>query len=166
MSRAIVGFVVVAVAALAPQLTLSFAPYFKRANAARVRRFHANFVLWIIFAPIVALATYFLQTDATTKAALEIFDWWIYTSVGLACMILLLITLIISYKNHDMQRTQAAREFNAMALTEFSGFVLNNAQSLWVISAFLVAAGGDLATTIAYCVVSIAMVFIAWAIAP
>jgi len=166
MSSAIVGFVVVAVAVLAPQLALSFAPYFKRTNTARVRRFHANCVLWIIFAPIVALATYFLQTDATTKAALEIFDWWIYTSIGLACLILLLITLIISYKNHDVQRTQAAREFNAMALTEFSGFVLNNAQSLWVIAAFLVAAGGDLATTVGYCVVSIAMVFIAWAIAP
>ncbi len=166
MSNAVVGFVVVAVAALAPQLTLSFAPYFKRTNMDRVRRFHANFVLWIIFAPIVALAAHFLQTDATTRAALEIFDWWIYTSVGLACLILLLITLIVSYKNHDAARSQATRDFNAMALTEFSGFVLNNAQSLWVIAAFLVAAGGDLATTIGYGVMSVAMVFIAWAIAP
>ena len=166
MSSAVVGFVVVAVAALMPQLTLSFAPYFKRTNQTRVRRFHANFVLWIIFAPIVALAAHFLQTDATTKAAIEIFDWWIYTSIGLACLILLLITLIISYKNHEVQRSEAERDFNAMALTEFSSFVLNNAQSLWVIAAFLVAAGGDLATTIGYAVVSIAMVFVAWAIAP
>ncbi len=166
MSQAVVGFVVVTIAALAPQLALSFAPYFKRTNKERVRRFHANFVLWVIFAPIVALAAHFLQTEATTKAAIEIFDWWIYTSVGLACLILLLITLIVSYKNHDVPRTQAARDFNAMALTEFSGFVLNNAQSLWVIAAFLVAAGGDLTTTIGYCVVSVAMVFVAWAIAP
>ena len=79
---------------------------------------------------------------------------------------MLLITLIVSYKNHEVQRTEAERDFNAMALTEFSGFVLNNAQSLWVIAAFLVAAGGDLATTIGYGVVSMAMVFIAWAIAP
>lgn len=166
MSNAVVGFVVVAIAALAPPLTLSFAPYFKRTNKDRVRRFHANFVLWIIFAPIVAMAAHFLQTDATTKAAIEIFDWWIYTSIGLACLILLLITLIVSYKNHDIPRTQAAREFNAMALTEFSSFVLNNAQSLWVIAAFLVAAGGDLLTTVGYGVVSVAMVFVAWAIAP
>ncbi len=67
MSSAVVGFVVVAVAALAPQLALSFTPYFKRTNTARVRRFHANFVLWIIFAPIVALAAHFLQTDATIR---------------------------------------------------------------------------------------------------
>lgn len=160
------GSFVVAVSALTPQLMLSFAPYFKRTNQERVRRFHANFVLWIIFAPIIALAAHFLQTDATTKAALEIFDWWIYTSVGLACLILLLITLIVSYKNHEVQRTDAERDFNAMALTEFSSFVLNNAQSLWIIAAFLVAADGDLATIIGYCVVSIAMVFIAWAIAP
>jgi hypothetical protein len=166
MNNAVVGFVAVAVAALAPQLALSFAPYFKRTDKDRVRRFHANFVLWIIFAPIVALAAHFLQTDATTKAAIEIFDWWIYTSIGLACLILLLITLIVSYKNHDVARTQSQRDFNAMALTEFSGFVLNNAQSLWVIAAFLVAAGGDLTTTIGYCVVSVAMVFVAWAIAP
>jgi hypothetical protein len=123
-------------------------------------------VLWIIFAPIVAMAAHFFQTDATTRVAIEIFDWWIYTSIGLACLILLLITLIISYKNHEVQRTDAERDFNAMALTEFSSFVLNNAQSLWVIAAFLVAMGGDLATTIGYCVVSIAMVFIAWAVAP
>ena len=166
MSNAVVGFVVVAVAALAPQLTLSLVLYFKRINKDRVRRFHANFVLWIIFAPIVALAAHFLQTDATTSAAIEIFDWWIYTSIGLACLILLLITLIVSYKNHAVARTQAERDFNAMALTEFSSFVLNNAQSLWVIAAFLVAVGGDLATTMAYCVVSVAMVFAAWAIAP
>ena len=166
MSGAIIGFVVVALAALAPQLALSFAPYFKRTNKARVRRFHANFVLWLIFAPIVALAAHFLQTDATTQAAIDIFDWWIYTAIGLACLILLLITLIVSYKNHDVRRTDAERDFNAMALTEFSGFVLNNAQSLWVIAAFLVAAGGDLATTVGYCVVSVAMVFVAWVIAP
>lgn len=166
MSSAIVGFVVVAVAALAPQLALSFAPYFKRTNKFRVRRFHANFILWVIFSPIVALAAHFLQTDATTKVAIEIFDWWIYTSIGLACLILLLITLIVSYKNHEVQRTEAEREFNAMALTEFASFVLNNGQSLWVIAAFLVAAGGELATTVGYCVVSMAMVFIAWAIAP
>jgi Ca2+/Na+ antiporter len=166
MRSAIVGFVVVAFAALAPQFALSFVPYFKRKNKARVGRFHANFVLWMIFAPIVALAAHFLQTDATTKAAIEIFDWWIYTSIGLACLILLLITLIVSYKNHEVQRTDAERDFNAMALTEFSSFVLNNAQSLWVIAAFLVAAGGDLATTFGYGVVSIAMVFVAWAIAP
>ncbi len=166
MSSAIVGFIVVSVAALLPQSVLSFAPYFKRTNKDRVRRFHANFVLWIIFAPIVALAAHFLQTDAATQAAIEIFDWWIYTSIGLACLILLLITLIVSYKNHEVRRTDAERDFNAMALTEFSGFVLNNAQSLWVIAAFLVAAGGDLATTIGYGVVSIAMVFVAWAIAP
>jgi len=166
MSSAIVGFVVVAGAALAPQLTLSFAPYFKRTNKARVLRFHANFALWIIFAPIVALAAHFLQADATTKAAIEIFDWWIYTSIGLACLILLLITLIVSYKNHEVRRTDAERDFNAMALTEFASFVLNNAQSLWVIAAFLVAAGGDLVTTSGYCVVSMAMVFVAWAIAP
>ena len=166
MSNAVVGFVVVAVAALAPQLTLSLVLYFKRINKDRVRRFHANFVLWIIFAPIVALAAHFLQTDATIKAAIEIFDWWIYTSIGLACLILLLITLIVSYKNHEVQRTEAEREFNAMALTEFASFVLNNGQSLWVIAAFLVAAGGELATTVGYCVVSMAMVFIAWAIAP
>ena len=161
-----IGFVVVAVAALTPQFVLLIAPYFNRTNKLRVRRFHANFVLWITFAPIIALAAHFLQTDATNKAALEIFDWWIYTSIGLACLILLLITLIVSYKNHEVQRTDAERDFNAMALTEFSGFALNNAQSLWVIAAFLVAAGGDLATTIGYGVVSIAMVFIAWAIAP
>ena len=166
MSSALFGSFVVAVAALPPQLMLSFAPYFKRTNKDRVRRFHANFVLWIIFAPIIALAAHFLQTDATTKAALEIFDWWIYTSVGLACLILLLITLIVSYKNHEVQRTEAEQDFNAMALTEFSSFVLNNAQSLWIIAAFLVAADADLATIIGYCVVSIAMVFIAWAIAP
>jgi hypothetical protein len=166
MSNAVVGFLVVAVAATVPQLTLLLAPYFKRTNKERVRRFHANFVLWVIFAPIVALAAHFLQTDATTRAALEIFDWWIYTSVGLACLILLLITLIVSYKNHDVPRTQAARDFNAMALTEFSGFVLNNAQSLWVIAAFFVAVGGNIATTISYCVVSAAMVLVAWAIAP
>jgi len=166
MSSALFGSFVVAVAALTPQLMLSFAPYFKRTNKDRVRRFHANFVLWIIFAPIIALAAHFLQTYATTKAALEIFDWWIYTSVGLACLILLLITLIVSYKNHEVQRTEAERDFNAMALTEFSSFVLNNAQSLWIIAAFLVAADGDLATIIGYCLVSIAMVFIAWAIAP
>jgi len=130
MSSALFGFFVVALAALAPPLALSFAPYFKRTNKERVRRFHANFVLWVIFAPIVALAAYFSLTDATTKAALEIFDWWIYTSIGLACLILLLITLIVSYKNHDMQRTEAVRNFNAMALTEFSSFVLNWQQSL------------------------------------
>ena len=166
MRSAVVGFVVVTVAALAPQLTLSFTPYFKRTNKARVRRFHANFVWWAIFAPIVALAAHFLQTDATMKAAIEIFDWWIYTSIGLACLILLLITLIVSYKNHEVRRSDTERDFNAMALTEFSSFVLNNAQSLWVIAAFLVAAGGDLATIICYGMVSIAMVFIAWAIAP
>ena len=166
MSGTVIGFVVVAVAALAPQLTLSFAPYFKRTNQARVRRFHANFVLWIIFAPIIALAAHFLQTDAMTRAAVEIFDWWIYTSIGLACLILLLITLIVSYKNHDVQRTEAEQVFNAMALTEFSIFVLNNGQSLWVIAAFLVVAGSDLTTIVSYCVVSMAMVFIAWAIAP
>ena len=166
MSSAAVGFGVVAVAAIMPQLLLSFVPYFKRTSRARVRRFNANFVLWVIFAPIVALAAHFLQTDATTKAAIEIFDWWIYTSIGLACLILLLITLIVSYKNHDVPRTEAARDFNAMALAEFSSFVLNNAQSLWVIAAFLAAADGDLATLMSYGAVSIAMVFIAWAIAP
>ena len=166
MSSALFGFFVVALAALTPPLALSFAPYFKRTDKKRVRRFHANFVLWVIFAPIVALAAHFSLTDAMTKAALEIFDWWIYTSIGLACLILLLITLIVSYKNHDMQRTEAVRDFNAMALTEFSSFVLNNAHSLWVIAAFLAAAGSDFATIIAYCVISIAMVCIAWLLAP
>ena len=166
MSSAILGFFAVAVAALTPPLAMSFAPYFKRTNKDRVRRFRANFVLWIIFAPIAALAAHFSLTEATTKAALEIFDWWIYTSIGLACLILLLITLIVSYKNHDMQRTEAVRDFNAMALTEFSSFVLNNAHSLWAIAAFLAAADSDLATIIAYCAVSIAMVCIAWLLAP
>ena len=59
MSSALFGSFVVAVAALTPQLMLSFAPYFKRTNKDRVRRFHANFVLWIIFAPIIALASTF-----------------------------------------------------------------------------------------------------------
>ena len=166
MSSAIFAFFVVALAALTPPLALSFAPYFKRTNKERVRRFHANFLLWVIFAPIVALAAHFSLTDAMTKAALEIFDWWIYTSIGLACLILLLITLIVSYKNHETPRTDAVRDFNAMALTEFSSFVLNNAHSLWVIAAFLAVADGDFATIFAYCVVSIAMVCIAWLLAP
>lgn len=73
MSSAVFGFFAVALAALTPPLAMSFAPYFKRTNKDRVRRFHANFVLWVIFSQIVALAVHFSLTDATTKAALENF---------------------------------------------------------------------------------------------
>ena len=166
MGRAILGFFLVTVAAVAPSLIFSLAPYFKRTDAVRVRRFRANFILWLVFAPIVAMVVYFLRTEAAIKAALEIFDWWLFTSIGLACLVLCLITLVIACKRDDPLRTQAAQEINAVALTEFSSFVLNNGQSLWVIAAFLVAAGGELATTVAYCIVSVVMTFIAWSIAP
>ena len=108
-------------AASEPQLTLLFAPTFKRTNKSRVRRIDAKFVLWSIFVPIVAWAAHFLPTDATARAAIAIVDWWVYPSIGPASLILQLIRLIASDKNHDVQRTEAARNFNAMARTEVSG---------------------------------------------
>ena len=166
MSNAILGFATVGFAACCPPLILTFAPHFRRTSKARVRRFLTNFILWTIFAPVVALAAFFFQTEESTKAAVEILEWWIYTSVGLGCLILCLITIVVAYKRDDPKRSQAEQDKNTMALMEFSGFVLNNAQSLWVIAGVFVAAGGDLITTIGYGVTSIALVFIAWVIAP
>ena len=166
MSNTIFAIATVAVAALSPPLMLSYAPYFKRTSKARVKRFQVNFLLWTLFAPMVALVAYFLNTPQTTKAAIAIFDWWIFTSIGLGCLILCLITIIVAYKRDDPLRSQDEHDANTLALMEFSGFVLNNAQSLWVIAGFLVAAGGDLATIIGYGVVSVMLVFVAWVIAP
>ncbi len=131
-----------------------------------MRRFVLNFVIWLTFAPIVVLGAAFMMTPETTQAALEIFNWWGYTSLGVCCLVLLIITIIIAYKREDSSRPAEVHAFNTLALAEISGFVLNNAQSLWVIAGFLVAAGGDILTVVGYAALSVGMVFIAWAIAP
>ena len=161
MSHALLGYATVGVAASSPPIILTFVSHFKRTSKVRVNRFQVNFFLWVCFAPFVELLAYFAATPESTKSAVDIFAWWIYTPLGLGFLILCVIAIMIAYKREYLLRTETEHAANTVGLTEFSGFVLNNAQSLRVIAAFVVAVGGGLLTIIGYCVASVLFVFIA-----